>query len=95
MTPVCEWERSNGDATYTWVKSDCSWANHTSIYYRDAWFQQKLGATACVFLGGYSASNAGGLWLTNPNPPFTDTAYLPTLAPAAWDGGVYIDPACP
>ena len=83
------------DGTNYWAGFDCSWTNWTSIYYRDAWVQEKLNATACVFLGGYSASNAGGLWLTNPNPPFTDLAYLPPLLPAAWDGGVYIDPACP
>jgi hypothetical protein len=92
--PVCEWESSNGDATYTWMKADCSGWNWPGIYYRDAWIQQKLFPTACVFLGGMSASNSGNLWLTNPFPPFTDAAFLPPLLPASWDGTPYISPAC-
>lgn len=92
--PYCQSQQPIGDGTsYSW--KSCSCADLPGIYYRDAWIQQKLTKTACVFLGGVSASNNGGLWLTNPNPPSTDSAFLPPLLPATWDGGVFISPLCP
>lgn len=91
--PRCEWQASDGLGGYDWMSIPCQ--DWPDIYYRDAWVQQKLLTTQCVFIGGYSASNSGGLWLTNPNPPFTDAAYLPPLLPATWDGPTFISPTCP
>jgi hypothetical protein len=93
--PYCSWRHSDGLGSYYWTKMDCSGFDWPDIYYRDAWIQQKLLPTACVYLGGYSASNAGGLWLENPSPPFTAAAFLPPLFSATWDGALYLDPACP
>lgn len=94
--PVCRTKNYNSQTgKYQWDAFDCQFSDWPAIYYRDTWILNKLLPTTCVFLGGYSASDTGGLWLVNPNPPFADAAYLPPMVPATWDGATFVSGACP
>lgn len=91
--PLCAYESWKGGNTYEWVQYDCSWTNFVGVYYRDTWVKDRFEPKTCAFLAASSAT-ADSLWLTYPNPPFVDLAFVKPGVGALWDGNFHVAPGC-